>query len=67
MSIGERYAAIVAGLSEAEVAAVWAATMFGRTPLDERLRDRVGQLAALRNDVGRESVTRNGNGRSDAA
>lgn len=51
-SIGARYAVIVAGLSETDIAAVWAATMFGRKPVDERLRDRVERLAALRDEVG---------------
>jgi len=66
-SIGARYAVIVAGLSETDIAAVWAATMFGRKPVDKRLRDHVERLEALRDDVGRASAARSRNGRSDAA
>ncbi len=66
-SIGARYAVIVASLSETDIAAVWAATMFGRTPIDKRLRQRVERLAALRDDVGGASAARSRNRRSDAA
>jgi len=65
--IAERYAAVFLDLSEVEVAAIWTAVLFGRKPVDERLRRRVEQLVALRDDVGRASVARSRNGRSDAA
>ncbi len=66
-SIAARYSSIVAGLSETDIAAVWAATMFGRKPVDERLRDRVERLEALRDEIGAHSAARSRNGRSDAA
>ncbi len=65
--IAVRYAAIVQGLGAVEIAAVWAATLFGSKPVDGRLGDRAKQLGALRDDVGRASALRNENARSDAA
>lgn len=65
--IVQRYAAIVDGLTEVEIASAWAASLFGRKPVEERLRDRVQQLEALRDAIGRESTARSRNGRSDAA
>jgi len=65
--IAQRYAVIIVGLSETEIAALWTAVLFGRKPVDERLRRRVEQLERLRDDVGRQSAARNRNGRSDAA
>jgi hypothetical protein len=50
--IERHYSAIVDGLSEFEVAAVWAAAVLGRRPAGTRLALRIEALDSLRRDVG---------------
>jgi len=67
--IAQRYALVFVGLTESEIASIWAAVLFRRVPVDERLRVRVERLERLRDAVGRESAARNrsANVRGDAA
>jgi hypothetical protein len=56
--IAREYAAIVAGLDEAQVAALWTAVLAGRRLEDSRLAVPADRLNALRDSVGRASAAR---------
>ena len=58
-----RYARIVEGLDELKIAAVWAAVLFGRNPVDSTLFAAVEQLRELRDAIGKSNAAR----RRDAA
>ncbi len=66
-TLAKRYAAVVEDLPEWDLATMWDAVLFGRGLTDERLRDRVEQLKALRDEVSRASARRRRDGSGDAA
>lgn len=57
-SIAERYAVIVDGLDASQVAAVWCAVLYGRTPLEASLSGPVERLRVLRDEIGKRSAAK---------